>query len=157
MGVDGDSGDRHGLWKRFCEQVIERPDFVSGPPFDTREGRLVNRDALNAILDEIFAGDTRDNWLAKLDAAGVPGGAVRGVPEAFAAPETRARDMIARVPHPTAGEIDMIASPLKFSDTPVAEPTAPPLLGQHTDAVLGELLDLDAAERQALRDKQVIR
>ncbi len=145
------------LWQRFCERVIDRPNFVDGPPYGTRLGRLENRAELYKVLGEIFAGDTRDNWLRKLDAAGVPGGAVRTVSEAFAAPETKAREMIVKVPHPTAGEIEMIASPLKFSDTPVVEPTAPPLLGQHTDAVLAELLGLDEAARKALRDSHVIR
>jgi formyl-CoA transferase len=65
--------------------------------------------------------------------------------------------MLATVPHPTAGDLRLIRSPLRLSDTPVAEPTAPPTLGQHTDEVLSGLLGLDAVRLAALRKAGVIR
>jgi len=86
----------------------------------------------------------------------VPGGAVRTVDQALESPEAAARDMVRTVPHPTAGSIRMVGSPLKLSATPVTEPVAPPLLGQHTDQVLGELLHLDGAALAALREKGVV-
>ena len=145
------------LWKFFCEGVIDKPEWAQEPPYATREGRQENRTALYAQLAEIFATDTREHWLEKLVAAGVPGGAVREVSEALEAPETAARGMVVEVPHPTAGNIRLIASPLKFSETPVIDPVAPPLLGQHTEEILSTLLGKTAAEIDDLREKKIIR
>ena len=146
-----------GLWKRFAEGVLERPELVTDPPFNTREGRVGNRDALNALISEVFAQQPRDYWLEKIIGAGVPGGAVRTIAEALNAPETDARGMVAKVKHPTIDNLRLVASPIKYSETPVVDPVAPPLLGQHTDAVLTDLLDMSAADIVKLRDAGVIR
>jgi crotonobetainyl-CoA:carnitine CoA-transferase CaiB-like acyl-CoA transferase len=145
------------LWKKFCIGVIDKPEWAEEEPFATREGRQANRDKLYALLGEIFATDTREAWLERLIAAGVPGGAVRNVSEALEAPETAARGMVVSVPHQKAGSVRLIASPLKFTETPVIDPVAPPLLGQHTEDVLSELLGMGSAEIGELRRKQVIR
>ena len=92
-----------------------------------------------AQLNEIFATDQRERWLAKLRAAGVPAGAVRTLPEAFAASEMAERGLVTHIPHPVLGKVPNIASPLRLDATPVVEPTAAPTLGQHTSAVLREL------------------
>ena len=118
---------------------------------------MQNRDELYASLGEIFITDTQENWLDKLVAAGVPGGAVRNVSEALEASETAARNMVVSVPHPAAGDVRLIGSPLRFSETPVVSPTAPPLLGQHTDDILKELLEMDSASIERLRQKKIIR
>jgi formyl-CoA transferase/succinate--hydroxymethylglutarate CoA-transferase len=81
---------------------------------------------------------------------------VRGISEALESPEVAEAGMVTTVDHPTAGELRMMASPLKLSGTPTATPVAPPLLGQHTDEVLTELLNLDAAALAALRESNVI-
>jgi len=145
------------LWKKFCDNVIDKPEWATDAPYATREGRLQNRDELYASLGEIFITDTQENWLDKLVAAGVPGGAVRNVSEALEASETAARNMVVSVPHPAAGDVRLIASPLRFSETPVVSPTAPPLLGQHTDDILKELLEMDSASIERLRQKKIIR
>ena len=146
-----------GLWKKFAEGVLERPELVTDPPFNTREGRIGNRDALNALISEAFAKETRDYWIEKIRGAGVPGGSVRTVAEALNAPETAARGMIATMPHPTIGDLRLVASPIKYSETPIADPVAPPLLGEHTDDVLRDLLDMGENEICALRDNGIIR
>ena len=146
-----------GLWKKFAEGVLERPELVTDPPFNTREGRIGNRDALNALISEAFAKETRDYWIEKIRGAGVPGGSVRTVAEALNAPETAARGMVATMPHPTIGDLRLVASPIKYSETPVADPVAPPLLGEHTDDVLRDLLDMGENEICALRDNGIIR
>lgn len=145
------------LWQLFCEGVIERPEMVTEPPYNTREGRIENREALVALIQEVFLRESRDHWLAKIRNAGVPGGGVRTVAEALNAPETLARGMVATVPHPTIGDLRMIASPLRFSETPVVEPTAPPLLGAHTEEVLRGLLDMNEGEIASLREAAAIR
>ncbi|MET4700495.1 crotonobetainyl-CoA:carnitine CoA-transferase CaiB-like acyl-CoA transferase [Constrictibacter sp. MBR-5] len=139
------------LWKRFCEGVIDRPDMVDDPRYRTLSDRIARRDEITAFLRDLFATRTRAEWLARFNKAGVPGGAVRTVDQALESPEAAARDMVRTVAHPTAGSIRMVGSPLKLSATPVTEPVAPPLLGQHTDEVLAELLHLDADALATLR------
>ena len=146
-----------GLWKKFAEGVLERPELVTDPPFNTREGRIGNRAALNALISESFAQESRDYWIEKIRRAGVPGGAVRTVAEALNAPETSARGMVAKMPHATIGDLRLVASPIKYSGTPVVNPIAPPLLGEHTDAVLTDLLDMSEGQIAKLRDTGVIR
>lgn len=145
------------LWKAFCENVIERPEMAAEPPYNTREGRLANRETLVALVSEIFMQKPRDYWLEKMVEGGVPGGAVRTLAEALNAPETAARGVIRTAPHPTVGEYRMIGSPLYFSETPVVDPVAPPLLGEHTEAVLGGLLGMGGEEIVRLRKAEVIR
>ncbi len=145
------------LWKLFCENVIDQPDMVTEPPYNTREGRIKNREALSAFIAEILLQEPRDYWLEKIIKGGVPGGAVRTLAEALNAPETKARGMISTVQHPTIGDLRMIGSPLRFSETPVVDPVAPPLLGEHTDAVLSEILDMDADDIAKLRDAEIVR
>lgn len=113
--------------------------------FATNAARIVNRDALIDILAPEVRKEPTARWLEILAEAGVPGGPVRSVLDALTAPEARARGMVQRVAHPTAGEVPLIASPLRFSDTPVVDPVAPPLLGEHSADVLGRLLGYDAA------------
>ena len=127
-----------GQFAALC-RLLERVDLSADPRFATNKARVVNRETLLAALRTIFASRPTNYWLDGLRAVGVPAGKVRGVGAALAAPETIARGMVRHVPHPTAGEIGMVASPLKLGRTPVVEPIAPPLLGADGDAVLAEL------------------
>jgi crotonobetainyl-CoA:carnitine CoA-transferase CaiB-like acyl-CoA transferase len=138
-----------GQWERMCHKVIERPDLLDDPRFATNAGRMQNRQATRDLLAGIFGQDTRANWMRKFHAAGVPAGSIRNVREALAAPEVRARDMVAAVEHPVAGRVEMIGSPIKLSGTPVRPPAPWPGLGEHTTAVLGEF-GLGADEIDAL-------
>ena len=117
-----------GLYQRLCG-AIERPDLAADERFQTNPGRVEHRDELVAELTKVFAGRTADEWIGRLDAAGVPAGKVRGVGEALAEAE------IVTVEHPTIGRLPLVASPLG----PRADPLPPPLLGQHTREVLAEL------------------
>jgi crotonobetainyl-CoA:carnitine CoA-transferase CaiB-like acyl-CoA transferase len=145
------------LFRQLCLSVLDRPDLVADPRFSTNAARVGHREALFAVLAGLFAADTRQRWLERLQGAGIPAGAVRPISEALESDDVRARDMIQEVQHPTAGALRLIASPLRLSGTPVAPPSPPPLLGQHTDAVLGHLLGLDAGEIAALRAAKAVR
>lgn len=145
------------LWKRFCEGVLEKPELLDDPRYRTLSDRIKHRDEINAMLNAIFATNTREHWLRKFKEAGVPAGAVRSVDEAVESPEAAARQMVRSVPHPTAGAIRMIGSPLKFSETPVVDPVAPPLLGQHTEEVLRTVLDMGPEQVAKLRESGVVR
>ena len=124
-------------WERFCLDVVARPNLLDHPHFRDNAARLANREANRVLLAGIFASDTRAGWMAKFRAAGVPAGAVRNISEALAAPEVRARGMVKAVDHPKAGRFEVVASPVRLSATPTAAPVAAPLLGEHTDTVLG--------------------
>jgi len=142
-------------WERFCQDVLDRPDLLTDPGFATNSGRLDNRQAVRDLLTATFLTDTRENWIARMRAAGVPAGSVRAVGEALEAPEIRYRGMVREVEHPTAGTISMLASPLKLSGTPTADLQPPPLLGQHTDEVLAAA-GYSRAEVAVLRDKSIV-
>ncbi|MOA42310.1 Succinyl-CoA:(R)-benzylsuccinate CoA-transferase subunit BbsF [compost metagenome] len=95
-------------------------------------------------------------WIAALEPAGVPCGPINDLAQVFADPQVIARGLRLELPHPLAGVVPQVASPIRLSATPVEYRNAPPLLGEHTDVVLGELLGLDAAALAELRARQVI-
>lgn len=127
-----------GQFRAFCV-LLERPDLAADARFATNAARIANREALLAQIVPRIAVRSTGWWIEQLHAAGVPSGEVRGVGAALAAPETLAHGMVADVPHPSAGSVRLVASPLKLGRTPVVEPVAPPLLGADTAAVLAEL------------------
>ena len=137
------------LYRRLVVDVLGRPDLASGE-FGDRRSRTANRDKLQAILTGIFVQDLRENWLAKMKALNIPVGYLRTVEEAFNSPEVRERHRLSQIPHPTAGTVPNIESPLNLGLTPVIDPIAAPLLGQHTRQVLREKLGYDDARIAAL-------
>ncbi len=120
-------------------RLLDRSDLAADERFARNSARVTNRDELLAILKPLIAARTTATWLTGLRSVGVPAGEVRGVGAALAAPETTARDIVRRVPHPTAGEVGLVASPLRLGRTPVVDPLAPPLLGADSQAILAEL------------------
>lgn len=139
----------------FLCSLLDRPDLPADPRFASNASRVAHREALIASLSPLLATKPTAVWLDGLRRLGVPAGEVRSVGAALTAPETLARDMVRTVPHPTAGEVSLIGSPLKLSGTPVVEPVAPPLLGQHSASVLTGL-GYSEAEIEALRQDGVI-
>jgi crotonobetainyl-CoA:carnitine CoA-transferase CaiB-like acyl-CoA transferase len=129
----------------LCRKLLERPDIADDPRFATNAARVVHRDALDAILEPLVGKRTSAWWLDALKAAGVPCGAVRKMTDALSAPETIARQMVASIAHPLAGTVQLVGSPIKLAGTPVVPPVAPPLLGEHSAEVLGQLLGYDSA------------
>jgi len=131
------------MFRRVAE-VIGRPEIADDPRFATNPARVENQDAVHAMIGDSLAQQNRDVWIERFETASVPVAPIRDFPEVFAAQEVRDRNMVLEMPHPTAGTIRTPGSPLKFSDTPVVDTVAPPLLGQHSDAVLQDVLGLDA-------------
>ncbi len=128
------------LFRRLAEEVFRRPDLAGDPAFATNAARMENREALTAAMNRILKADTRDGWIARMRAAGIPGGPVRSMSEAFASEEMAERGMVAAQAHSALGEVRAVRSPLSLSDTPVQAPAGAPLLGEHTEACLAELL-----------------
>ncbi len=139
-----------------CAAVLGHPEWADDPRFATNRARVEHRHLVDGAIGEALAADTADNWLAKLKAAGVPCGRINSVAEAFADPQTQAREMIATVEHPTVGDLKLVGFPYKFSGTPAAVRRPPPMLGEHTDEILREELGLDVAVIAALRRDRVI-
>lgn len=144
-----------GQFRRLCE-VAARPELARDPRFATNAARVENRAEVVAALAPVLASRTSGDWIAALDAAGVPCGPINDLAQVFEDPQVRHREMRIEAPHPVSGTVPMVASPLRLSRTPVREPTAPPTLGQHTREVLVEVLGMDEAEVEALRTRGVI-
>jgi crotonobetainyl-CoA:carnitine CoA-transferase CaiB-like acyl-CoA transferase len=143
------------LFAKFCS-VAGCTELAGDARFARNADRVKNREALVALLAQRIAGRTTADWVQTLEKAGVPCGPINTVGEALAEPQAQARAMTVRLAHPLAGEVPLIASPMKFSGTPLCHEAAPPLLGQHTDEVLAQLLGFDAAQRAALRSSGAV-
>ena len=138
------------LFNKFCE-VAGCQHLARDPRFSTNSKRVENREAITALLAEVFAQRTTKEWCDALEAAGVPNGPINNLKQVFEEPQVVARGMKIELEHPLAGRVPLIASPMKFSGTPIAHEVAPPTLGQHTDEVLQNLLGLDDAAIARLR------
>jgi crotonobetainyl-CoA:carnitine CoA-transferase CaiB-like acyl-CoA transferase len=125
-------------WMRFCA-AIGAAELAEDPRFATNGDRVTARATLRPLIAERLAGRSTTDWLAVLGAADVPCGPVTDVLAAFQSPEARARSMLVEVEHPAFGVLRQAGIPIEFDVTPGAIRTAPPLLGEHTDEVLGEL------------------
>jgi crotonobetainyl-CoA:carnitine CoA-transferase CaiB-like acyl-CoA transferase len=126
-----------GLFRALC-RALRREDLAADERFARNAGRVEHRAELVPELQAAFAERGAEEWVEALDAAGVPVGKVRSVPEALAAAADAGRPATVRVSHPTAGELDLVASPI-WSDGAPSDPRPPPLLGEHTAEVLREL------------------
>jgi crotonobetainyl-CoA:carnitine CoA-transferase CaiB-like acyl-CoA transferase len=127
-------------YAKFCE-VAGRPDLAADPHFARNQDRVRNRALLVPTLEEIMKGRSKSDWLAALEAAKVPCGAINNLAEVFCDPQVHERGMVTQWQHPLQPALRLVSSPIKLSATPVRQHLPPPLLGQHTDEVLRELLD----------------
>ncbi len=141
-------------FERFCA-VAGCPDLPRDERFSRNAGRVRHRAVLVPLLAARLLTRSRADWLAALDAAKVPCGPINDLADVFADPQVLARGMKTQVAHPHADALELVASPLKLSATPVQLRRPPPLLGQHTDEVLAEA-GLDAAARAQLRTLGVL-
>lgn len=129
-----------GLWRRFAPIVGLDP---GDPRYATIPDRSARREELTADIERVLSADTRDVWLARLRDAGVPAGAIRTIDEVYEWPQTRSQGLVIEVDHPSLGPIELPGPPIRFDERRSREYTAPPLLGEHTEAVLRWLDELD--------------
>jgi crotonobetainyl-CoA:carnitine CoA-transferase CaiB-like acyl-CoA transferase len=122
---------------KFCA-VAGRPEWAADARFATNAERVRHRGVLVPMLEEAIRQRPRADWLAALEAAKVPCGSINAIDEAFADPQAQARGAVVGMAHPLTPALRLVASPMKLSATPVQYRHAPPLLGQHTDALLQE-------------------
>jgi len=140
------------LWKTFCEVA----DLDFGDRFATNRQRVMGYDTLRPLIASRLETQTRQYWIDRLTAAGVPCGSVRDIGELFGDPQLRARDMVASVQHETIGSMEVLGVPVKLSATPGSVRTPPPRLGEHTAAVLAHELGLGADAIATLREQRAI-
>ena len=143
------------LFGKYCA-AAGCSELVRDARFARNADRVRNRADLVPLLADIMVKRSTAEWVAALDSAGIPCGPINDIGQALAEPQAIARGMTVRLPHPLAGEVPLMASPMKFSATPIQHEMAPPLLGQHTDQILESFLGLDAAARASLREAGAI-
>ena len=144
-----------GQFAKFCT-VAGRPDLARDERYATNPARVANRKELVALLEELIRTRDSQDWLGALEQVGVPCGPINDLAAVFEDPQVKARNIHQDLPHPTQGSVPTVASPIRYSGTPLVHDTAPPTLGQHTDTVLAESLGLGEADIAALREKGVI-
>ena len=142
------------MWKPLLA-AMGQPGLADDPRFATPDARWENRAALNGIVEAWTRARTKHEVMRLLGEAGVPSGACQDTGEVLADPHLRARDMIVDVDYPTRGTYQTVGCPIKLSDSP-AEISRPPMLGEHTDALLRALCGVDEGELGRLREGGVI-
>lgn len=142
-------------YRSFCE-VLRHPALADDPRFASNALRLAHRRELADTFNAITRQWPARELLQALERAGIPSGPINRYPEVFADPQVQHRGIAQRVPHPTAGEVTLCASPVRFVGDEPPLPTAPPTIGQHTDEILREVLGLDDVAIASLRDRRVV-
>ena len=134
-----------------CPELSQDPRFASNP------ARVTNREALIPRLQEVLRQHSAEHWLRGLSERGVPCGPINELPQVFADPQVQHRQMRIQMPHPQAGgDIDLVANPLKLSQTPVRYRHPPPSLAEHTDEILQQLLAMEPEDCERLRRQGVL-
>jgi crotonobetainyl-CoA:carnitine CoA-transferase CaiB-like acyl-CoA transferase len=144
-----------GQYQKFVG-VGGRPELGADPRYATNPLRVQNRDTLVPLLADMVRERPRGEWIALLEEVGVPCGPINNIGEVFDNPQVKARGVAIELAHPAAGKVKLVRNPIKMSRTPATSDKAPPLLGQHTDEVLRDVLGKSGSEIAELRAKGVL-
>ena len=144
-----------GQFRKFCE-VAGIANLADDPRFVTNKARVAHRAELIPLLRQATVFKTTAQWIEQLEKAGVPCGPINDLQQVFADPQVQARGLRLDLPNALGSSTPQVASPLRLSATPVAYRSAPPLLGQHTDALLQRLLSMSESQIAELREAGVI-
>jgi crotonobetainyl-CoA:carnitine CoA-transferase CaiB-like acyl-CoA transferase len=143
------------LWRKFCP-VMGCPELLDDPRYTNTVLRSKHRDTLIPRLQEIFLTRTYEEWEALLLANDIPLGAINDIAQVVQHPQVKARESLVDVDHPSVGNVRVVRSPVRLSETPARRPTPSPVLGQHTHEVLRQVLGLSAEEIARLEAAEVI-
>jgi crotonobetainyl-CoA:carnitine CoA-transferase CaiB-like acyl-CoA transferase len=143
------------MWEKFC-QVMGIPEFMSDPRFDENKKRVMNRNQLVPLLEEKIATRDSDDWISAFRGVGIPCGRVNTMDRVFSHPQIHPRNMVVELDHPTAQTVTLVGVPVKYSETPGSVRLPPPLLGQHTDKILSELLGYSREEIDTFREREIV-
>jgi formyl-CoA transferase len=135
---------------KFCE-AVGRPELAHDKRFSTNSARVRNRETITPILQEMFLKRAVQDWTERLAKVGVPCGPIYHMDKVFEDPQVKARGMTFELPYAPSGKLEMVANPIRMSETPLSYQLPPPLLGEHTDEVLTEVLGLSREECERLR------
>lgn len=141
-------------FRRFCE-VLSLGHLAVDERFATNGARVNQRELLVPLLEAALVQRTTDEWLAALEGVGVPCGPINTLDRVFDDPHVKARGLKQTLPHAQAGQVNLVANPIRMNGQTLSAPTAPPSLGEHTDSILDEI-GISAAQRQALHDAGII-
>lgn len=144
-----------GQWAKLCE-VLSQPDLKDDPRFQTNNTRVANREELNDILNQAFSSGDVSEWIAQLTEAGLPCGPINTIPEVFDHPQAEEREFILESEHSSGEKIKLTGFPYKFSQTPADLHRPPPVLGEHTEQILDEILGFSKDEISRLREKNTV-
>ena len=144
-----------GQFGKFCA-FAGHSELAADPRYATNPARVANRAELVAIVNGITGAKPQSHWVEGLAKVGVPCSPVNDIAQVFEDPQVKARNMQIAMPHASGLDVPLIASPIKMSKTPPAYRHAPPTCGQHTDAILEELLELSPAEIATLRKDGIV-
>ena len=142
-------------FRKFCE-TARCAQLADDERFLTNAVRVHHRDALVDLLIPIFAGREADDWISALQAAGVPCGPIHDIAQTFDDEQVKARGLAVSLEHPKFGSVPSVACPIRYSATPLTHDVPPPMLGEHVDEVLSEMLGLSKARLRELKDGGVI-
>jgi crotonobetainyl-CoA:carnitine CoA-transferase CaiB-like acyl-CoA transferase len=143
------------LYRKLCE-AAGCGELASDPRFASNGKRVENRAELTRLLQAVFERRSTREWVELLDSAGVPNGPINTVAQVYEEPQVKARGIRVDMDHPVAGKLPTVASPMRFSGTPLEYRLPPPLLGEHTEEVLRGLLGKSDAEIAELRSEGVL-
>jgi len=144
-----------GQYKKFVAAGGEE-QLATDERFCTNPARVANREVLIPLLADMVKRKSRQEWIALLEDAGVPCGPINRLDDVFNDPQVKARGMQITLPHPSAGSVKLVGSPMKLSATPPDYQSPPPLLGQHTDQILKSVLGYDDEQLSLLRQRGII-
>jgi len=143
------------LFNKFCD-VAGCAHLAKDPRYSTNGERVKNRDEITRLLNEIFLKRPTREWVKLLDEAGVANGPINTIEKVFEEPQVQSRGMKIELPHAVAGKVPLVASPMKFSGTPIKHEVPPPALGQHTDEILSGVLKKNEAEIARLKAAGIV-
>jgi len=144
-----------GQFKRLCD-LLGRPELAEDERFATNRARVAHRSEIINILAKIIRQKSTDEWVPLIESQGIPCGRINRIDQALDEAQVKHRNMRTQVVHQGLGEIDILASPIRMSETPTRVDRAPPMLGEHTEEVLEELLEYSAGDISALRRSGII-
>jgi len=143
------------LFAKFCD-IAGCRDLAQDARFATTAQRVENRTEITRRRADVFRTRTTREWVQALDKAGVPNGPINNIRQVFEEPQVIERGMKLELPHSSAGKVPLVASPMRFSKTPIDYLAPPPTLGEHTDEILHGVLGMSEADIRRLRGEGVI-
>ena len=150
LGVGNDN-----QWRKFCK-LAKLEHLMNDPRYASNPKRVENRKELVSILQKIFLQKDSGEWIKLLTEAEIPSGPINTIDRVFGDPQVLAREMLVRMEHPAIGPIKLVGSPMKLSETPVQYRIPPPLLGEHTEEILRDVLGYDKTDIARLKEGKVI-